>query len=88
MMLMELINESTVQNVASRNPTSLLRTITLPVYQVLITSASTPHINEPPHRIGWRSFDESGRRRGGDQGLKESERWALSWKQGKPGESY
>ncbi len=70
MMLMELINESAVQNVASRNPASLLQTITLPVYQVLITSASTPHINEPQHRIGWRHFDEFGGWRGGDQGLK------------------
>ncbi len=66
---MELIDESSVQNVASRNPASFLRTITLPVYQVLVTSAPTPHINEQPHRIGCRSLDESGRRRGGDQGL-------------------
>ncbi len=70
MTLMELINESAVQNVTIWNPASLLQTITLPVYQALITSAPTPNINEPPHRIGWRPLDESGRRRGRDQGLK------------------
>ncbi len=70
MTLMELINESAVQNVASWNPASLLRTITLPVYQLLITPAPTPHINEPPHRIGWQPLNESGGRRGRDQGLK------------------
>ncbi len=70
MTLMELINESAVQNVASWNPASLLRTITLPVYQLLITPAPTPHINEPPHRIGWQPLNESGGRSGRDQGLK------------------
>ncbi len=48
------------------NPASLLRTIPLPVYQVLITSAPTPNVNEPPHRIGWRPLNESGRWRGRD----------------------
>jgi len=43
---MELVDESAIQNVASRNPASLLRTITLPVYQVLVTSTPTPHINK------------------------------------------
>ncbi len=59
MTLMELINESTVQNVVSRNPAYLLRTITLTVYQVLITSDFMHHINELPYRIGWWPFDES-----------------------------
>ncbi len=67
----------TVQNVMSRNPASLLRTITLPVYQVLVTSAPMPHINEPLHRIGWRSLDESGRRRGGDPGLEAGAKGGL-----------
>ncbi len=66
MTLMELVNESVVQNVASWNPASLLRTIPLPVYQVLITSAPTPNVNEPLHGIGCRPLDESGRRRGRD----------------------
>ncbi len=54
MTLMKLINESAVQNVASWNPASLLRTITLPVYQILVTSTPTPHIDELPHCIRWR----------------------------------
>ncbi len=67
---MELVDESAIQNVASRNPASLLRTITLPVYQVLVTSTPTPHINKSPYRIGRRPLDESGRRGGRGLGLK------------------
>ncbi len=67
---MELVDESAIQNVASRNPASLLRTITLPVYQVLVTSTPTPHINKSSYRIGRRPLDESGRRGGRGLGLK------------------
>lgn len=67
MTLIKLINESAIQNIASRNPASLLRTITLPVYQILMTSTPTPHINEPPYCIGWRPLDEPRRRRGRGQ---------------------
>ncbi len=67
---MELVDESAIQNVASRNPASLLRTITLPVYQVLVTSTPTPHFNKLLYRIGRRSLDESGRRGGRGLGLK------------------
>ncbi len=67
---MELVDESAIQNVASRNPASLLRTITLPVYQVLVASTPTPHINKSPYRIGRRPLDESGRRGGRGLGLK------------------
>ncbi len=67
---MELVDESAIQNVASRNPASLLRTITLPVYQVLVTSIPTPHINKSPYCIGRRPLDESGRWGGRGLGLK------------------
>ncbi len=67
---MELVDESAIQNVASRNPASLLRTITLPVYQVLVTSTPTPHINKSPYPICRRPLDESGRRGGRGLGLK------------------
>ncbi len=67
---MELVDESAIQNVASRKPASLLRTITLPVYQVLVASTPTPHINKSPYHIGRRPLDESGRRGGRGLGLK------------------
>ncbi len=58
----ELVDESAIQNVVSRNAASLLRTITLPAYQVLVTSTPTPHINKPPYRISQWPLNESGRR--------------------------
>lgn len=67
---MELVNESAIQNVTSRNPASLLRTIALPVYQVLITSTPPSHIKEPPYRISRRPLNESRRRRDRGLGLK------------------
>ncbi len=66
---MELVYESAIQYVASRNPASLLRTITLPVYQILVASTPSPHINEPSYRVGRQPLDESGRRRGRGLGL-------------------
>ncbi len=58
---MELVYESAIQYVTSRNPASLLQTITRPVYQILVTPTPPPHIKELSYSVDRQPLDESGR---------------------------
>lgn len=58
---MELGDEPEVEDVASRNPGTLLRTVTLQINQILQTSASAVGAQQTPHRVGGTSLDETGR---------------------------
>ncbi len=46
MTLMELVYESAIQYIASRNPASRLRTKTFPVSQILVKPTPTPPFRE------------------------------------------
>ncbi len=69
MTLMELVYESAIQYIASRNPASRLRTKTFPVSQILVKPTPTPHIKKSSYGVGRQPLDESGRRRGRGLGL-------------------
>jgi len=69
MMPMELGYEGAIQYIAGRNPASLLRTETLPVYQILVTPTPAPHIKESSYGVSRQPLNESGRRWGRGLGL-------------------
>lgn len=60
MAVKEVLHESGIHNVTGRNPLSLLRTVSLPVHQVLATTATVMNRQEPLHRIHWTANDEPG----------------------------
>ncbi len=66
---MELGYEGAIQYIAGRNPASLLRTKTLPVYQILVAPTPAPHIKESSYGVGRQPLNESGRRWGRGLGL-------------------
>ncbi|RXN38198.1 endogenous retrovirus group K member 18 Pol -like protein [Labeo rohita] len=51
-LLIEIINKRVIQNVSSRYPTSLLRTVTFPVHQVLESASPPPRVQNTVDRIG------------------------------------
>ena len=61
-----IIDKRVIQDVTSRNPTSLLRTVTFPIHQVLKSASPPPRIQDATDRIGWFPVYES--RRWGNRG--------------------
>ncbi len=51
-LLIVIINKGVIQYIPGRNPTSLLRTVTLPVHQVLESSSPPPRVQNTIYRIG------------------------------------
>ncbi len=62
----EIIDKRVIQYVSRRHPTPLLRTVTLPVHQVLKSSSPPPRVQNTFYRISWFPIYET--RRGGGGG--------------------
>ncbi len=60
-LLIVIINKGVIQNVSGRHPTSLLRTVTFPVHQVLDSASPPPCVQDTIYRIRWFPFYESRR---------------------------
>lgn len=63
MKTVEVRDEGGVYNPPSRNPHPLLRTIALPIYQVLETPASTSGFEQAMHGVDWAPLNKARRRR-------------------------
>ncbi|KAL0147263.1 hypothetical protein M9458_057429, partial [Cirrhinus mrigala] len=64
--LIVIIDKGVIQDVSGRYPTSLLRTVTFPVHQVLVSAPPPPRIQNTIDRIGGFPVYES--RRWGNRG--------------------
>lgn len=62
MQAMEVSNQGAVKHIPGRYPGTLLRTIPLPVHEVLKRPPNTAGIQEPVDRVGGMAIDESRRR--------------------------
>ncbi len=69
-LLIVIINKGVIQYVSGRNPTSLLRTVTLPVHQVLKSSSPPPRVQNTIDRIGGFPIYESRRGRNRSRRIK------------------
>ncbi len=69
-LLIVIINKGVIQYVPGRNPTSLLRTVTLPVHQVLESSSPPPRVKNTIDRIGGFPIYESLRGRNRSRRIK------------------
>ncbi len=69
-LLIVIINKGVIQYVPGRNPTSLLRTVTLPVHQVLESSSPPPRVQNTIYRIGGFPIYESRRGRNRSRRIK------------------
>jgi hypothetical protein len=56
----KISDEGRVQDVSNGNPAPLLRVITLPVNQVLETTALWSNPQEASHRVRWLAIDDTG----------------------------
>src|SRR4029434_11240243 len=63
MKVIKVLNESRVNNVLRCHPRPLLRTVPLPVYQVLTAASSVANCQEAFDRVHRTSIDDPGRRR-------------------------
>ena len=63
MILEKVLDERWVQDAAPGNPGALLRTVPLPIDEVLVTPPTAPHIQELTDRPGWMIIDHPRRRR-------------------------
>ena len=59
----EVSDEGGIQDVTRRPPAPLLRTVALPVHEVLEAPTPPTHVQQPPHRVDLRALDDA--RRGG-----------------------
>ncbi len=69
-LLIVIINKGVIQYVLGRNPTSLLRTVTFPVHQVLKSSSPPPRVQNAIDRIGGFPIYESRRGRNRSRRIK------------------
>ncbi len=69
-LLIVIINKGVIQYVPGRNPTSLLRTVTFPVHQVLKSSSPPPRVQNAIDRIGGFPIYESRRGRNRSRRIK------------------
>lgn len=67
-------SQSTVQNLAARNPTPILRSIPFPIDQILAATPPAARIQNPTHGVGRFVIDDPRRRRGRGRGRR-------GWKQ-------
>lgn len=72
--LMKIKNELRVEDVVSRNPGPLLRTITLPVAQILETSTPAAGVQQMQRRVDGTSVNDKGKGGGaaGTMGLSQN----------------
>ncbi len=69
-LLIVIINKGVIQYVPGRNPTSLLRSVTLPVHQVLKSLSPPPRVQNTIDRIGGLPIYESRRGRNRSRRIK------------------
>ena len=62
----EVSDEGGIQDVTRRPPAPFLRTVALPVHEVLEAPTPPTHVQQPPHRVDLRALDDA--RRGGGAG--------------------
>ena len=79
MVVAEVLDESGVHNVAGGNPAPLFDTVSLRVYQVLVTTTTSMNCQKLLHCTNWISIDEPGRQWGLKTRTRELSVSSLTW---------